>query len=205
MDDQHHCPTCGAPLRIKNRFVKAVTCEFCQNVALFDGVRLDPTGRTASLAQLKSPLYLDATGRIGGLSFRVLGRLVYEYDGGTWQEWFIDIGDDRRAWLVEDEGAFSLLQTRSLSQAPPFAGIRPTDVLSLAGMDVRVDEIGRATIVSAEGQLGTLILPGETIAYVDGASGDEEVSLEYGEREVKLFVGRPLKRDALTVDPDPFS
>ena len=46
MDDSFHCPTCGAPLRIKNRFVKAVTCEFCHNVSLYDGVRLDPTGRT---------------------------------------------------------------------------------------------------------------------------------------------------------------
>ncbi|OZC03919.1 DUF4178 domain-containing protein [Rubricoccus marinus] len=205
MDDQHHCPTCGAPLRIKNRFVKAVTCEFCQNVALYDGVRLDPTGRTASLAQLKSPLYLDATGRVGTHAFRVLGRLVYEYEGGTWQEWFLDIGGEKRAWLIEDEGAFSLLQKRPLAQAPPFAGIQVGDVLTLADREVRVDEVGEATIVSAEGQFGTLILPGEAIAYVDGASGDEEVGLEYGEREVELFVGRPVDRADVTVDPDPFS
>ncbi|MEL6614591.1 MAG: DUF4178 domain-containing protein, partial [Bacteroidota bacterium] len=120
MDDQHHCPTCGAPLRIRNRFVKAVTCEFCQNVALFDGVRLDPTGRTASLAKLNSPLYLDATGSLGNHTFRVLGRLVYEYDGGMWQEWFLDIGGEKRAWLTEDEGAFSLLQKRPLAEAPPY-------------------------------------------------------------------------------------
>ena len=46
---------------------------------------------------------------------------------------------------------------------------------------------------------------GETIAYVDGASGDEEVGLEYGEREVELFIGHPIERAAVAVDPDPFS
>ena len=59
----HHCPTCGAPFRIRNRYVKVVACEFCGHVALYDGVRLDPTGRTAGLADLPSPLSLDATGR----------------------------------------------------------------------------------------------------------------------------------------------
>lgn len=205
MDDQHHCPTCGAPLRIRNRFVKAVTCEFCQNVALYDGVRLDPTGRTASLAKLNSPLYLDATGTLGKHTFRVLGRLVYEYSGGMWQEWFLDIGGEKRAWLIEDEGAFSLMQKRPLAEAPPFESVSVGDLLQLADRDVRVDEVNEATIVSAEGQFGTQILPGETIAYIDGASGDEEVGLEYGEREVELFIGHPIRRETVVVDPDPFS
>ena len=205
MDDTHHCPTCGAPLRIKNRFVKAVTCEFCQNVSLYDGVRLDPTGRTASLAKLNSPLFLDATGKLGARDFRAVGRLVYEYDGGTWQEWFLDLGGDERAWLVEDEGEFSILKKQPLDRAPAFDSLRPGDEIDLANRRVTVTEIGAATIVSAEGQLGTEILPGETIAYMDGASGDDEVGLEYGEREVELFVGRPVPREAVVVDPDPFS
>ena len=210
MDDQHHCPHCGAPLRIRNRFVKAVTCEFCQSVALFDGVRLDPTGRTASLARLKSPLYLDATGKlqapgVGAREFRVVGRLVYEYDGGVWQEWFLDLGGEARAWLVEDEGRFTLLNKQPLAEAPPFESIRVGDTVQLGQRSVRVGERGHATIGSAEGQFGTPILPGETVGYVDGTAGDEEVGLEYGEAEVELFVGLPLERDAVVVDPDPFS
>ena len=205
MDETFHCPTCGAPLRIRNRFVKAITCEFCGHVALYDGVRLDPTGRTASLALLPSPLYLDATGRLGNTDFRVIGRLVYEYDGGVWQEWFLDLGGDSRAWLEEDEGQFTLLEKQPLAEAPPFETVRVGERLRLAGRDVTVNEIGEATIVSAEGQFGTQILPGEAVAYVDAATSDEEVGLEYGEREVELFVGRPVPREALTVDPDPFS
>ena len=203
MDETLHCPACGAPLRIRNRFVKAVTCEFCQNVSLYDGVRLDPTGRTASLAQLASPLSLDATGRIGPKPFRVLGRLVYEHDGGLWQEWFLDVGD-AKAWLVEDEGRFTYLLKAPNTAAPPFESVRVGDVLDLADRRVTVTEVGEATIVSAEGQFGAPILPGEAIGYVDGTAGEDEVGLEYGEREVELFVGRPIARGAVEVDPDPF-
>lgn len=205
MDDTFHCPNCGAPLRIKNRFVKAVTCEFCGHVALYDGVRLDPTGRTASLAKLKSPLFLDATGKLGDRSFRVAGRLVYEYAGGTWQEWFLELGDDGRVWLVEDEGRFTAYNAGEQASVPPVDGIRPGDEIEVGGRQVTVGEVNDATVVSAEGQFGHEILPGETIRYVDGTSGEDEVSIEYGERTVEVFIGRPVPREALVIDPDPFS
>lgn len=205
MDDSFHCPSCGAPLRIKNRFVKAVTCEFCQQVSLYDGVRLDPTGRTASLAVLQSPLYLDATGRLVDVAFRVIGRLVYEYDGGMWQEWFLELEGDRRAWLQEDEGRFTYFKQGVREGVPPVDQIQPGAEIQVGDRRVTVGEVDEATIVSAEGQLGHGLLPGETIRYVDGTSGEDEISIEYGESEVEVFVGRPVPREKVVVDPDPFS
>ena len=202
MADAHHCPTCGAPLRIQNRFVTVVTCEFCGGVSLFDGAHLDPTGRTAGLVQIPSPLYLDATGQLGGRAFRVLGRLLYEYDGGLWTEWFVEVEGAGRAWLVEDEGAFSILQKHDGIDAPAFEEVRPGDTIRTGDLDVFVDEVGEATIVGGEGQLGAGLLPGETIRYVDGSAGESEVSIEYGERGIEVFVGRAIPREALVVDPE---
>ena len=204
MADSIHCPTCGAPLHIQNRFVTVVTCEFCGGVSLYDGARLDPTGRSVDVVQVPSPLFLDATGQIGGRAFRVLGRLVYEYDGGYWTEWFLDIDGAGRAWLVEDEGAFSVLQRQPKTAAPPFEEAAPGATLRVGDLDVFVDEIGEATVVGAEGQLGGEILPGETIRYVDGVAGDREVSVEYGERAVEVFVGRPVPREAVVVDEETY-
>ena len=121
------------------------------------------------------------------------------------QDLGLDLGGDERAWLVEDEGEFSLLRKQPLDRAPAFSSLQPGAEIPLAGRRVTVTEVGEATIVSAEGQLGTQILPGETIAYMDGSSGDEEVGLEYGEREVEMFVGRPVPREALALDPDPYA
>ena len=201
-DVAHHCPTCGAPLRIRNRFVRVVTCEFCGGVSLYDGAHLDPTGRTAGLVELPSPLYLDATGQVGRRPFRVLGRLLYEYDGGLWTEWFLDVEGAGRAWLVEDEGTFSISQLQEDADAPPFESVRPGQTVRIAGRDVFVDEVGEATVVGGEGQLGAEILPGETIRYVDGSAGEEEVSVEYAEAGAEVFVGRPVPREVLEVDEE---
>ena len=204
MPDAHHCPTCGAPLRIRNRFVRVVTCEFCGGVSLYDGAHLDSTGRTAGLVTLPSPLYLDATGQIGRRPFRVLGRLVYEYDGGVWTEWFLDVEGAGRAWLLEDEGTFSVQQLQENADAPPFESVRIGQTVRVAGRDVFVDEIGEATVVGGEGQLGAEILPGEVVRFVDGTSGEDEVSVEYGEAGVEVFVGRPVAREVLTVDEETY-
>ncbi len=204
MPEAHHCPSCGAPLAIRNRFVTVVTCEFCGGVSLYDGAHLDPTGRTAGLATVPSPLYLDATGRIENQAFRVLGRLVYEYDGGVWTEWFVEVEDDGRWWLVEDEGAFSIVQQRADVEAPPFESVSPGDTIRTGKLDIFVDEVGEATIVGAEGQLGAQILPGEAIRYVDGSMGEAEVSIEYGESAVEVFVGRAVPRESLMIDEETY-
>ena len=205
MPETLHCPTCGAPLDVRNRFVTVVTCAFCGGVSLYDGARLDPTGRTVDVVQVPSPLYLDATGTLGDRAFRVLGRLVYEYDGGLWTEWFLEIDGAGRAWLVEDEGAFSIVQRREDLEAPPFDSVRPGDTVQTGGLDVVVDEVGHATVVGAEGQLGAQILPGETVRYIDGAAGEDEVSFEYGESEVEVFVGRAVPREAVVVDEETYA
>ncbi|MEM0964055.1 MAG: DUF4178 domain-containing protein [Bacteroidota bacterium] len=199
-----HCPTCGAPLHIRNRFVTTVTCEFCGSVSLVDGARLDPTGRSVTAVQVPSPLYLDATGRIGSRSFRVLGRLVYEYDGGFWTEWFLEVDGNRRVWMVEDEGAFSLLQIQPRVVPPPFDDITVGQTIQLGDLSVFVNEVDEATIVGAEGQLGAGLLPGEAIRYVDGTAGDNEISIEYGEKEVEVFVGRPIPRESVQIDDETY-
>ena len=204
MADDPHCPTCGAPLSIQNRFVTVVTCEFCGGVLLYDGAHLDPTGRTAGLVRIPSPLYLDATGEIAGRRFRVLGRLLYEYDGGLWTEWFLELDGVGRVWLVEDEGAFSVFQ-RHDATVPDVDSVRVGQTIRVGELAVFVDEVGEATVVGAEGQLGAGILPGETIRYVDGSAGAQEVSIEYGETGVEVFVGRPVAHEALAVDPEAYA
>ena len=160
-------------------------------------------GRTAGLVSLPSPLYLDATGSLGDRDFRVLGRLLFEYDGGVWTEWFLEVEGAGRAWLTEDEGQFSILQIQDEAEAPPFEAVQVGRTIAVAGRDVFVDEIGEATVVGGEGQLGAEILPGEVVRYVDGSAGEDQVSIEYGEDgAVEVFVGRPIPRELIAVDEE---
>lgn len=205
MSQKMSCPACGAPLTIEHRFVKMVTCDFCGQVSLVREQGLDPTGRTAKLADLPSLLYVDATGALGGRRFRVMGRMRYQYESGQWDEWFVAFDDGGVGWLVEDEGEYKLYAKETLTTAvPPFESIAAGSTVSIAGRQVFITEKGRANIAGGEGQLAFTIVPGEKVAYLDGSSGDDLVSVEYTEDEIELSVGRPVARDELVLDEEEF-
>lgn len=199
------CPSCAAPLTIKHRFVKLVTCDYCGQVSLLHDTGLDPTGRTAKLTELPSLLYVDATGQLQGRRFQVMGRLRYQYESGVWDEWFLTFEGDRPGWLVEDEGEYTFYVKETLtSPVPPFDAVSAGDVVTIAGRQVFITEKGQANIVGGEGQLAFTILPGEEVKYLDGTSGDDLVSVEYTADEIELSVGRAMAHDELVVDEEEF-
>ncbi len=197
------CPSCGAPLDIQNRFVKMVTCDFCDHVMLVKDTGLDPTGRTAKLTDLPSLLYLDATGALAGQRFQVIGRLRYQYDAGVWNEWFLTFDNDEPGWLVEDEGEYTLYHKETLTvPVPPFEKVRVGSVVKIGPREVFITEKGEANIVGGEGQLAFTILPGEEVKYVDGNSGQEQVSLEYTTDEIEFLIGRSVEPSELVIDEE---
>lgn len=199
------CPSCMAPLDIKHRFVKLVTCDFCGHVSILRDNGLDPTGQTAELAQLPSLFYVDATGTINGRAFRVMGRLRYQYESGFWDEWFLTLENDRPGWLVEDEGEYTFYVKKSLSGAvPPYHEVAVGSTVTIDNRSVFVTEKGQATIAGGEGQLAFTILPGEQINYVDGTSDGDLVSVEYAEDEIEFSIGRSIARDAIQVDEEDY-
>jgi len=205
MAQRKSCPACNAPLTIQHRFVKLVTCDFCGQVSLVQDKGLDPTGRTAKLALLPSQLYIDATGRLQGHRFRVMGRLRYQYSSGMWDEWFLTFEDDRPGWLVEDEGEYTFYIKETFSgSVPSYESISVGSTVTIAGRRVFITEKGEAFIAGGEGQLAFAILPGEQINYVDGTSGKEQISIEYAEDEIELSVGHPVAHDELSVDEEEF-
>lgn len=205
MSQSLSCPACGAPLRIDNRFVRMVTCDFCGQVSLRNEQGLDPTGRTAKLVELPSLLYVGARGTLRGRRFEALGRLRYQYDGGFWDEWFLTFEGDRPGWLVEDEGTLRFYVKQTLTGTlPPWDSVAVGTTLPVGGKQVFVTERGRATIAGGEGQLAFTILPGEPVQYLDGSSGDNIVSIEYAPEEIEFSVGFAVPPDAIVVDEESY-
>ncbi|MEM7028801.1 MAG: DUF4178 domain-containing protein [Chloroflexota bacterium] len=200
MADSKSCPACGAPLDIKNRFVKVATCDFCGQTLLIKDTGVDPTGKKAKLVDLPSKLFIDAEGNINGEPFQVLGRLRYQYDSGMWDEWFIIFNNEKPGWLVEDEGTFKLYHKTTLtSSIPSFDQVRVGGNINVGGRQVFVTEKGEANIAGGEGQLAFNILPGEEIRYIDGNSGDEQVSIEFTTSGIELLTGQAIDPSTIEV------
>ena len=199
MADQLNCPTCGAPVELQNRFVCVVNCDFCDVTSIVKGDSLDSTGRRAKLTKMPSIFFVDALGKLDGKSFKVLGRLRYEYDGGLWDEWFLSFDSGENAWLVEEAATYKLLFQQPPDNIPEYFGIKVGTTIQAGGRDVYVIEKGTAKIIGGEGQLGFNFLPGDSVYYVDGSCGDELVSIEYDHDDTEFLTGRMVDRESVEV------
>ncbi len=199
------CPACGAPLPLKNRFVKMITCDFCGQISLVHDSGLDPTGKTAKLAEMPSLLYLDAAGKLWNQPFKVMGRLRYQYDAGLWDEWFIVFDNGKPGWLVVDEGNYSFFVKQTFTGTiPPFDSIRVGQTVQIADRQVFITERGQAHIIGGEGQLAFTLVPGEKVSYVEGTAGNALVSVEYTDDEIELSLGRPVNDADLIIESEDY-
>src|SRR6476646_11902087 len=83
------CPNCGAPLVYRWSSSVQTVCEYCQSIVVRTDVDLKKVGQVADLPDNASPIQLSTEGRYGDKGFVVAGRILYQYDQGTWNEWRI--------------------------------------------------------------------------------------------------------------------
>ena len=199
--DNLNCPSCGAPLEIKNRFTKIVVCEYCGSHVDISGANAVPKGKFPKLADFPTIFGIGKSGKIRGKSFRVLGRMRYNYGSGFWDEWYVEYGDDGLLWLQEDEGTLTMFYDHDLvSEFPSYDEVRPGKQFHIGDRKILVKEKGKAKIEGGEGELHHYYEPGTEVYYIDGISEGKKVSLEFGETEVEYFIGEPLRKSEIEFD-----
>jgi hypothetical protein len=144
---------------------------------------MSSTGEAARYEEA-TVLELGARGKHGGAPFELVGRTCVRSDaGGLWNEWTVRFDDGRVAFLAEARGQFTLLFERPV--APPRAALVVGAPLDTGFV---VAERGAATRVATWGE--PLATP-RTYPYADLSSRDgETATIDYGEREPHVFVGR---------------
>src|SRR3989454_7242098 len=91
-----NCPNCGAPIKFLWSSAVQTTCEFCHSILVRRDVDLQRVGEVADLPPDSSPIQIASEGVYAGKPFVVVGRILYEYEQGGWNEWNIIFNDSRR-------------------------------------------------------------------------------------------------------------
>jgi hypothetical protein len=187
LDRQAPCPSCGATITFQFAGAKAIVCKYCKALVARTDRSLTTIGKVADLLEIASPLSLHATGRWGGKRFEVEGRVQLDRVGAPsapWQEFFIGFPETGEGcWVANAQGRW--YSTREMSPAPalpPWSSLRPGAAVSFPGMPpLAVVEVGKRKVVSAEGELPNVAMPGAATAFVD-VSGPNGVfgTLDYG-------------------------
>ena len=193
------CPSCGAPIKLKNRFVQVAVCEYCSQTLVVQDDKLDPTGKTAKMTEYPTPFKVGKYGSLKGKEFEVIGRVRYEYDEGWWDEWCLNMAGEKLIWIEEDEGMFrSFERIRIKSAIAPWDDIWVGSSVNVNKVDVFIMEKNSAKILGAEGNLTVKRVPGTTLNYVDGTGNEEQYTIEFYEKSIMLKKGEDLDRTDFT-------
>lgn len=194
------CPNCGAEITFRWSSAVQTTCPFCRSILVRHDVDLQKVGIVSDLPTAISPIQLGTEGRYKGEPFTVVGRIVYEYDRGKWNEWHIRLGD-ASAWLSDALGEYAIShQIPTPPNVPQTARLRVGESLQIDGTAFKVTTITKAEYVGVEGELPFEYWDKTKVPFVDLESRSGRfATIDYSESQPLLFVGEYQEFDQLAL------
>ena len=115
-----NCPNCGAKIVFQWSSSVQTVCQYCKSILVRTDVDLKKVGQVADLPPDSSPIQLNTEGIYRNKAFVVVGRILYEYDQGGWNEWHITMNDGTSAWLSDAQNEFAIsFASNTLWSCPP--------------------------------------------------------------------------------------
>jgi len=195
------CPNCGA--RVEFRWSSAVqtVCPFCRSILVRQDVDLKKVGTVADLPPSSSPIQLGTAGRYDQKGFEVVGRIVYEWDQGGWNEWHVVFNDSSSGWLsdAQAEYAVSFLASDSAARRPA-ARVKPGEHVTWQGKDYEVTAVTVAHYRGVEGELPFEYWDKRDVTFADLMTTDGGfATIDYSESAPLVFLGEYVEYRALAL------
>ncbi len=187
----YNCAACGAPLTLKFRYTKIMTCPHCGAGLFLEDKAVKLRGLESVMADYPSLFELYADFQYRQYTFTLLGLLRFEYAHGYWDEWWALMSDGEGRWISVDEGDIAIEQPVEL-QGKPFApDLQMGKTLELNGENWRVTERGVAKCIGLQGEIPELLMVGDTFDYVhlSGAQG-RLMTLELSKGDISAHQGQ---------------
>src|SRR5450432_2536327 len=194
-----NCPNCGAQVHLMWSGAVQTNCPYCKSILVRRDVNLEKVGVVADLPLDSSPIQIATEGAYGGKTFVVVGRILYEYEQGGWNEWHIVFSDGKSGWLsdAQDEFAVSFL-------TPPAAPLPAENAIERGGSFVwdntryEITVITRAHYKGVEGELPFEYWDKHEAVFADLRSYNARFpTIDYSQQPTVLYQGAAVEFEAL--------
>ncbi len=196
---QKFCPSCGAPVRFTWSGAVQTTCPYCRSILVRHDVNLEAVGKVADLPVDPSPIQIATEGIYRDKPFVVLGRILYKYELGFWNEWHLVFSDGVSGWLSDASLEYAVSFQRPLSGDVPSARemIRGY-ALSVDNIPLEVTTMTWAHYAGVEGELPFEYWGKEQVLFADLRSPEAHfATIDYSEQPPLLFVGEAVEFEDL--------
>ena len=101
-----NCPSCGAGIGFRSERAPYAVCTSCQTMVVRKNLDIEALGKVAECQPDGSPISVGTQGGYQSKAFQVIGRIQLAYEGGYWNEWYLQFSDNSNGWLGEALGQY---------------------------------------------------------------------------------------------------
>jgi len=190
-----NCPSCGAPVQFRWSSAAQIVCPFCHSILVRNDLVLENVGKVADLPPDPSPIQLLTEGTYKGKKFEVIGRIIYEYDQGGWNEWHIVFSDGVSGWLSDAQLQYAISFVARPGNNTSFTLPNESEVsrgkkLTFNNTEFEVATMTVAMYKGVEGELPFPYYGKSDMLFADlRSSGAAFGTLDYSEAPPLLFLG----------------
>jgi Domain of unknown function (DUF4178) len=194
-----NCPSCGAPVKFLWSSAVQTTCEFCHSILVRTDVDLKKVGEVGDLRADASPIQIGTEGTYQNKSFVVVGRIIYEYEQGGWNEWHLVFSDGTSGWLADAQLEYDL----SWNSKPPTPLPGPDEIhqgqtFQWNSQSFQVTSRTRAHYKGVQGELPFEYWDKSDVLFADLRTTSADFgTIDYSDKTPLLFLGRAVDFDDL--------
>jgi hypothetical protein len=197
------CPNCGATIEFRWSSAVQTVCPYCKAVLVRRDLDLEKVGLVSDLPPTSSPIQLGTEGRWQNDGFVVVGRIVYRYDRGGWNEWYLRTMRRGDAWLSDAQGDIAIsARAGSAAALPAPDRLEVGQSYVIDGTRFRVASLTRARYAGVEGELPftTWDRDESLFADLDGDGSGNSLrfaTIDYSDDTPVAYVGTYVELDQL--------
>ena len=197
------CPNCGATIEFRWSGAVQTICPYCKAVLVRRDLDLEKVGMVSDLPPTASPIQLGTEGKFEGDAFVVVGRIVYQYERGGWNEWHLRTMRGGSAWLSDAQGDLAISTPAKNGGALPAAdALKVGQSYAIDGTRFRVASLTRARYAGVEGELPFTTWDRSEALFADldsDGSGDQLrfATIDYSDDTPVAYVGTYVELEQL--------
>lgn len=193
-----NCPNCGAKIVFRWSACVQTVCEYCKSILVRTDLDLKKVGQVADLPPNSSPIQIGTEGVYGHESFVAIGRIVYEYDQGTWNEWHLMTNNGVSAWLSDAQDEYAVTFAAPGRKMPAAGQFQVGQGYVWDSDTYTVTTITQARYRGVEGELPFQYWDKKDVVFVDLMSQKGKfATLDYSDDAPTLYLGLAVGFDDL--------
>jgi hypothetical protein len=191
-----NCPNCGAKITFRWSASVQTVCEYCKSILVRTDVDLQKVGQVADLPPNSSPIQIGTEGVYGPHSFVAIGRIIYQYDQGNWNEWHLMMNNGTSGWLSDAQDEYAVTFPAPGRKLPKQCTVGQE--YTWDDNPYTVSTITKAHYCGVEGELPFEYWDKSDVVFVDLMSFTSKfATIDYSDDEPALYLGEFVDFDRL--------